>query len=97
MNDERFIRLVEQVEEVGGELLTETHWPTAVTYEMSGPSGKKSHQVELTGCGHEALLQVPYDVFEVDKAGNETGQPEPGNYKACAVCDLVALQPRFAI
>ena len=96
LNDERFIKLVEQIEDIGGELLPETHWPESVTYTLTGPHGREKRvEVELTGCGHETLVQIPYDLVDIDKDGIEHGEPSPGNYKACAICDLVALQPRF--
>lgn len=83
---DEFFRLMQAVEDQGGEHLDEQC--KATTYEFSGERSKK---VTLPSCGQSALFMVP-----VEPAENEmTGVMLPPPVKVCAVEDLVGLWPRF--
>ena len=94
--DDIFIRLVEEVESQGGELLPATHSPQTLTYKTPQPDGRiKTSHIAGIGCGFEALLSVPYDRYEVDKKGNDVGLPTLASVEVCAVDDCVHAWPRF--
>lgn len=91
MQDKLFISLVEAVEEDGGELLAETHYPKILNYTAAsgGP-------MEGTGCNQEWLLRVPYDHTPSAPDGSPAGLPRLHDVKVCAWDDRVDLWPRFA-
>lgn len=95
-DDDIFIRLVEAVEEQGGELLPETHHPEMHTYYTPQPNGRtRRDEVPGGGCGFEALMSVPYDKVEIARDGTESGAPEQAFVTACAVDDCLHMWPRF--
>lgn len=96
MPEDIFIRLVEAVEEQGGELLPRTHYGEAITYLTDENGRKKRSEAQTAGCGLESVLAVPYDCYEIDKDGQEQGLPTLKNAVVCAVDDAVHLWPRFA-
>lgn len=84
-SQEEFLRLMEAVEEQGGEHLDDLC--SAKTYEFTG---KELARVTLPGCGNTSLFAVPYDALAKD--GTEVG-PQP--VTACAVDDNMGAWPRF--
>lgn len=91
MKDSTFIALCDAVEDQGGELLTETHWPETLIYETKNSKGRKrTEEAESTGCGRETLFDVPYEMYSTDDTVEE------GMIKVCAIDDMMDLWPRFA-
>lgn len=90
-SDDRFIKVVEAVEAEGGQLLTKAHVAPALKYEIQDSNNRKRViEVPGAGCGHEALLNIPYDA--------STGNTKvDGEIVLCAICDLLDLTPRFQV
>lgn len=84
-SSDQFLRLMEEVEEQGGEHLDELC--TARRFEFCGD---KIKPVTLPGCGNSSVFQIPYAA--TDKNGREKGMQD---VKVCAVDDALGYWPRF--
>jgi hypothetical protein len=95
LDDDIFIKLVEAVENEGGELLVETHHPDPHYYET--PNGADV-SIEGCGCGQDSLLRVAYDDHQPDRKGVEPsgGDVIARHIKVCAIDDRMDLWPRYA-
>jgi hypothetical protein len=84
-----FFRLMEAIEDQGGEHLDQTHDPIYHT-DLAGDNPKVKG-FEMVYCGLDVLFEIPYE--GLDKNGDEIGvQP----ITACAVDDWIGRWPRFA-
>jgi hypothetical protein len=98
----RFEELIAEVELQGGDGATELCRPTRIT--MAGRRLPPSDEGEAK-FGQEGTAQrlAQAQVTETCSCGNPTQltisyareDDSTGMYKACAVCDAVAMQPRF--
>lgn len=84
---DEFFRLMEAIEEEGGEHLDETHdamYHTKFT-------GDKMKGLEVHYCGLDVMFDVPYVGLDIN------GQPmQVQPVKVCAVDDMVGRWPRFS-
>ena len=84
-NRDEFFRLMEAIEEQGGDHLDEIHEHVYIP-DLINNSGRKG--IEALNCGASALFEIPYE--SVGEHGMLT------TAKACAVDDRLGLWPRFA-
>jgi hypothetical protein len=104
VNEDRFIEIVEAVEALGGELLPETHVGVEIPYEIKGTHGRKTKKpLATTGCGAEALVEIPYAPAIARDPSNpkkildlpEGQRLDPVPARFCILDDMMYLWPRF--
>ena len=81
---DEFLRLIEAVEDQGGQYLDE-HCKPVRAFDFTGDVPLKERDKALSYCGQPSLFDVPYE----DEHGGQ------GKIKVCAVDDGMGMWPRF--